>query len=215
MSALPPIDNRNIRGVLGDRYPLNTKCAHPECDKEVGSAHHIFGRPPPEGQSWFVEIEEQFIEGNQEGWIKGQPIPHVVGLCGSGTTGHHGDVEEHRAWIKYEDGEFIWYDRIKRELDPGIDRLIDEWQLIGPLDPQPAMGEKSRRRKRRLKGDAKRKKTNVTVKVPNEEQEDGAGLLYDAIEQLEEILGYDPKRSMYYTIMDGLNMAILHGRSDA
>jgi hypothetical protein len=205
LSALPPIENRNIRGVLGDRYPLNSKCAHPECDKDVESAHHIFGRPPPQGRSWFVEIEG---EGKHV-------IPHVVGLCGSGTTGHHGDVEEHRAWIKYEDGEFVWYDRIKRELDPGIDRLIDEWEVVGPLDPQPAMGEKSRRRKRRLKGDAKRKKINVTVKVPNEEQEDGAGLLYDAIEQLEEILGHDPKRSMYYTIMDGLNIAILHGRMDA
>lgn len=89
-----------------------------------------------------------------------------------------------------------------------------QWYPVGPLDPQPGYQDKKRKRRARLKGDERRKKKNLTVKVPNEEQEDGAGLFYDAVEQLEEALGHDPSRSVYYTLMDALNLALLHGVGD-
>jgi hypothetical protein len=214
LTALKPIENRNIRGVPGYKYPLNKKCAHPDCTKETESAHHIFGRPPPEGKSWFVAIQNN----DEPGLEAATTIPHVIGLCGSGTTGHHGDLEEHRAWIKYEDGEFIWYDRSENRnpfWNP-VGNPNDEylWDALGPLNPQPCDAPKTKKSKNR-KGDERKNKPNVSIPVPKEDREDGAILLYEAVEQYEEILGYDPSRSMYYTIMDALNIAILHGKQDA
>lgn len=207
---MKPIENRDVVGVASTKYPLNNICAHPECTiKRDGrkGAHHIFPRSLITNDSYFVRIHDPSVESGTAHWT----IPHVTWLC----PDHHEDVEIHRAWIKWEDEQFVWYER-ERMLDtPGVEGPVtDSWGLIGPLDPQPATGEKKRKRSKRLKGQAKRNKINVTLKVPNEEREDGAGLYYDAVEQLEEILGYDPPRSAYYTIMDALNIAILHGKED-
>ena len=214
MTALKPTEGE-YRAVPSSRYPLNQKCAHPECDRETDDPHHIFPRSWVTGDDWFVcPLDE---DGNQ----LGRTIPHVIGLCRQ----HHDDVEQHRAWIKLDEGEFVWYNRCtaeeteaerKRWADTTGEHEMsyptddDVWEYIGPLDPQPARGEKSRRRRRKLQGTERRKKVNLTIKVPKDETEDGAGLFYDAVEQLEEILGHDPHRSMYYTIMDALNYTILN-----
>jgi hypothetical protein len=121
MTALKPIENRRVRGVAAERYPLNEVCAHPSCKDPAVDPHHIFPRSMINGDSWFVEISNE--GGEREKGAPGfDPIPHVTGLC----RVHHDDVEEHRAWIKLEDGGFVWY--VRKE---------DDWLRRGALNPQP------------------------------------------------------------------------------
>ena len=175
MTALKPIENRRVRGVAAERYPSNLICAHPECDKPVDlrpdgmpTVHHVFPRSLTKSDSYFVEIETDFEEldsgplGDANDWKTVTVIiPHAVGLCGSGTTGHHGDVEEHRAWIKLEEGEYFWYDRVEpRNPD-------NEWALVGPLNPQPGSREGKPKRKRTVKGTAERaERKTVSIRLP-------------------------------------------------
>ena len=182
MTALKPIESRRVRGVAAERYPSNLICAHPDCDQPVDlrpdgtpTVHHIFPRSLTKSDSYFVEIETDFEEadsgplGDANDWkIVAIVVPHAVGLCGSGTTGHHGDVEEHRAWIKLEDGEYVWYDRVP-PTDPQ-DELPEEWQewtLLGPLNPQPGSREGKPKRKRTVKGTSERAaRKTVSIRLP-------------------------------------------------
>lgn len=129
MTALNPNKELHPRGVASKRYAPNTTCAVPGCTELAESNHHVFGRKPPEPDSWFVRFSGE-----------SDPIPHVTGLCGSGTTGHHGDVEEHRAWIEYDqEGVFVWH-----EFEHGEFRTAGEYVRVGPLDPQPGAPAKKR-----------------------------------------------------------------------
>ncbi len=177
MTALKPIENRNVRAVASETYPSNLICAHPDCTEKVQlrsdgtpTVHHIFPRGQIKGKSYFVAItEDEAVE----------IVPHAVGLCGSGTTGHHGDVEEHRAWIKLEDGVYVWYDRYAGEA----------WVELGPLNPQPGSRE-GKAKRRKFSGEAKRKRVNWQVRVPAD-QEDGAGILDDGLEEAYKIVCKD------------------------
>lgn len=169
MTALKPIENRNVRGVASERYPINTKCAHPECS-EPATVHHIFPRSMIRSDSYFVAILQRNEAGDPEEEIV---IPHAVGLCGSGTTGHHGDVEEHRAWIKYEDGEFVWYDRGELDWSEEEGNIVP-WDRVGPLNPQPGSREGKPKRKK-YKGEKRRKRKVISMRVPDDAEEDGAG----------------------------------------
>src|SRR6266487_763407 len=130
MTALPPIESRHVKGVASRRYPMNQKCSHPECSNPIGDkGHHIFPRSLIGNDSYFVLIEDE----------KTITLPHVTGLC----RAHHTDVELHRAWIKLEDGVFVWYDRDNTWVlaDP-VYGDGDGWERVGPLDPQPGGREK-------------------------------------------------------------------------
>lgn len=169
MTPLKPLPNtERVRGVAAKRYPRNETCAHPECDKPTESVHHIFGRPPgPDSDSWFVEVgpmdvprpSEKIPDLVEHGVV--MTIPHAIGLCGSGTTGHHGELEYHSAWIKLEDGVFNWYERVGTSQVPPS----EEWKLVGPLDPQPARGEKRKKAKRK-KGAEKSTRETFSIRVP-------------------------------------------------
>lgn len=182
MTALKPIENRRVRGVAAERYPSNLICAHPDCDKPVDlrpdgtpTVHHVFPRSLTKSDSYFVEIHQDADEGVSGDIVI---IPHAVGLCGSGTTGHHGDVEEHRAWIKLEDGEYVWYDRVDtppeeaarwaEETGEHPDSYpVDTWLRIGPLNPQPGSREGKPKRKRTQKGTPERTaRKTISVRLP-------------------------------------------------
>jgi len=178
MTALKPIENRRVRAVASERYPLNEFCASPMSDAGVKAddPHHCFPRSAIGGDSWFVEIEED------DGQIT-MPIPHVVGL----SREQHERVERHEAWIRYEDGVWNWYER---EPAPVNRESADEdpyWTLIGPLNPQPGSRESKPRRKR-FKGEARRKRTTISIRVPKDDQEDGAGVWDELVEQASEKL---------------------------
>lgn len=195
MTALKPIENRRVRAVASERYPLNEICAHPECSEPTADPHHAFPRSAIGGDSWFVEIRHMSIRDDIV-WT----IPHVTGLC----RAHHDAVELHDAWIKLEDGEFVWYDR--QSLD-GIatEQGKLEFVALGPLNPQPGSRTGKPKRKK-FKGEKRRKRTTISIKVPKDEQEDGAGVWDDRLEQARERMEadgeLDPDRPPYYLITD-------------
>jgi hypothetical protein len=66
-----------------------------------------------------------------------------------------------------------------------------------------------------FRGEAKRQRKTVSIRVPDDAQEDGAGLLDEAVEILEaKISGPDHRRPKYHTILDGLNFTILNAGDD-
>lgn len=157
MTALKPIEWRHVRGVPSTSYPINTRCAHPDCTEQIDGVHHIFPRSQIGNSSYFVEFTPESGET--------KIIPHAIGLCGSGTTGHHGDVEEHRAWIRLEDGEFVWYARDRLKDAPP--EAPDVWDRLGPLNPQPGSREGKPKRKRTVKGTQERaERKTVSLRLP-------------------------------------------------
>ena len=171
MTPLKPCESRQVRGVASRTYPVNEKCAHPECS-EPATKHHCFPRSQINDDSYFVQIEGTY------GGLS-EPIPHVVGLCGSGTTGHHGAVEAHEAWIKLEDAGdgknliFNWYDRHEAEVPTTYDSGEGpDWKLVGPLNPQPGSREGKPKRKKHT-GEARRKRRTISIKVPADTENGG------------------------------------------
>lgn len=192
MTALKPIENRRVRGVASERYPLNEKCAHPECNEPAADPHHIFPRSEIIGDSYFVELtfdhadEARAAVGDVKTMIVMHPnapgggalrvtIPHVSGLC----RAHHDDVEEHRAWIKLEEGVFVWYlqvppsldelERWERETGESRDSYpLDSWSSLGPLNPQP--GSREGKPKRKPRGQARAGTSQTwTLRAPKDE----------------------------------------------
>ena len=158
MTALKPSEDRNVCGVASVRYPLNSVCAHPECGEPAGSAHHCYPRSQIGNASWFVAFGRS--PSKRDTLVTKDAIPHVVGLCGDGTTGHHGDLEDHRAWIKLEDGVFVWYDRDG-----------EGWVRVGPLNPQPGSREGSPKRRRRSSTPEERRARRVySIRTPEGEE---------------------------------------------
>ncbi len=176
--------------------------------------HHIFPRSLTRSSSYFVEITDGPVDDHQRTVV----IPHAVGLCGSGTTGHHGDVEEHRAWIKLEDGVYVWYDRGGEEKKQGwlddpeyrpLDFVNATWDSLGPLNPQPGSVEGKPKRKR-FKGEARRKRKTISIRVPDDAGEDGAALLDEAVEELEKKISRDNPRPIYFTVKNALDYTLLN-----
>lgn len=190
MTALKPIESWDVTAVsdhdeerkLLRKAVVSAVCCHPECDKPSEGAHHTFPRSFINSTSWFVRIP-----GEE------RPVLHVAGLCGSGTTGHHGDVEEHRAWIRYEDGVWNWYEQDG-----------DDWSLAGPLEPQPGK-QTVRKTRKRKKGEERKVRKTISLRVPAEAGEDGAGVLDDLIQTGRDIwadeLGWSESVPPYYVIV--------------
>lgn len=184
MTALKPLESLLVRGVAARRYPLNEICAHPECAEPAVDPHHAFPRSLIGNDSWFVLLGESpaspLSETSEEkGGGFRHATPHVTGLC----RAHHDAVERHDAWIKLEDEEFVWYDRVTlgghiidgQEVVLGeSDADKEEWYPLGPLDPQPAGRAKSHKKRRRLKGEARRKRKTISLRVPDDTEDGGA-----------------------------------------
>lgn len=184
MTALKPTENRRVRAVAAEQYELNAVCAHPECAEPTADPHHAFPRSQIKGTSWFVEIMTDVLkEGQASPEVK--IIPHVVGLCGSGTTGHHGDVEEHRAWIKLEDGVWNWYDFVA-DRDGKFKPPFGEWVLVGPLNPQPGQ-QVGKPKRKRFKGEQRRKRRTISIRVPDD-TENGGEIWDETLDEVREAL---------------------------
>lgn len=207
MTALKPIENRRVRAVASERYPLNKKCSHPECNEPAVDPHHIFPRSEIGGSSWFVEI----THGHGGGVLPDEGttttvIPHVTGLCRHHHDAVEGNLEAgHSAWIKLEDGVFVWYDRTD------ADDHDEFFAPLAPLNPQPGSVE-GKPKRRRFKGEARRIRKTISLRVPNDAGEDGAALLDEQVEALEEKINpdADKRRPIYYTIIDALGYANLN-----
>lgn len=208
MTPLKPLENLRVRGVAAERYPLNTVCAHPECSEPADEGHHCFPRSQIKSDSWFVQIDSVDPES-------GDPVdvivPHVTGLC----RAHHEAVERHDAWIKLEDGVFVWYDRQAVDRPPnettpeGIKiRQEMEWVSTGPLNPQPGSREGKPKRKR-LSGEARMKRRTISIKVPDDEAENGGQVWDDTLEAVRTKLEKDgykgaSEKSVYVVLIAAL-----------
>lgn len=200
MTALKPIENRRVRGVASEVYPTNKTCAHPHCTEPATNVHHTFPRSQIKSTSYFVAIEDD----DKEETI----LPHAVGLCGTGTTGHHGDVEEHRAWIKLEVDTYIWFDRaFPPHGETKHDKLQDiDWTEVGALNPQPGSrdGKTKKRKPTAVTTDAKRATKTYTIKVPKGEENIIPELMEQAQERFQEKLEADQLPLPYVTTVAAL-----------
>lgn len=188
--TLLPTDTRDVKGVAAERYPLNKVDAKPGSFEDAVDAHHCFRRSAIGNDSWFVSIDGE------------DPIPHVVGL----SRASHDEVTSNEAWIKYEDGVFVWYERdLVREI------AEPEWRRVGPLDPQPGQLYKSEKKKKRAyKGEKARNRTTWSVRVPKDAQEDGIEVLKTLVElAAEKIPGRDADTPPYYILVEALSIFVL------
>jgi hypothetical protein len=208
MTPIFPCEGRLVRSVASERYPSNKVCSHPECAHDADDQHHIFARSQIAGDSYFVEITDP-----ADGTVA--VIPHVTGLC----RAHHGDVEEHRAWIRLEEGVFNWYDRgpsfAVTENWAGI--MVEHevgghnWHLVGPLNPQPGSVEHKPKRKKRAQQPA-RKKAVYSIRVPKDEAEDGYEVLDSLIDSVRDKygpeLGWTDTAPGYFVVVAALVKAL-------
>ena len=200
MTCLKPLSNLRVLAAFSERYPGNKTCSMPDCTDPVSDFHHCFPRSLIAGDSWFV-----IIANEDTGAYDTDPIPHVTGLC----RAHHNDVEEHRAWIKLEDGEFVWYDRstsaeIEAEPDgSGYEPAQDRWDALGPLNPQPGSVEGKPKKRKKPKQPA-RKKAVYSIRVPADMAEDGHEILETLIdanrERLSTAMGWSESVPDYFVI---------------
>ncbi len=200
MTALNPIESRRVRGVPATKYPMNEQCAHPDCWEDAVDGHHIFPRSRIGNSSWFVEI----VQGvdKDESTIT---IPHVTGLCRT----HHDAVELHKAWIKLEDGEFVWFDRVEGFSDGSG---LEDWEVLGPLVPQPGGRERKKRRPRRKTRDEKGQRLTHTIRFPDTGEEPSIAEQYATKVELVEAIfsGEAGTRSEAMTIVEAFDYVLLN-----
>jgi len=209
VTALKPIENRPVRAVASERYPLNKVCAHPECTEPAVDPHHAFPRSAIGGDSWFVGID--YLDQPPETWPKEGLvegiliIPHVTGLC----RAHHDDVEEHRAWIKLEVDVWLWYDRSETTDRHGPEEFEENWKEIGALSPQPGSAEgKTKRKKRATTTEESRARETYSVKKPIGEENVIPELMELAKEKLTKAYGPGEPVTDYITLVAALKALI-------
>jgi hypothetical protein len=78
---------------------------------------------------------------------------------------------------------------------------------VGDLSPQPGATGKKRKR---FKGEKRRKRRTISIRVPQDEQEDGAGLLDEKFDSMRELLGQDESYPPYYVISAALDYTLLN-----
>lgn len=190
MTALRPTENARVVGLKDGQIKLlrkailNRVCGHPDCADATVDAHHIWPRSLIANDSWFVEITGD--DGQKT------VFPNIIGLCRE----HHDDVEQHRAWIRLEDGVFNWFVR-DSDGQP-------EWVLVGHLVPQPGQVAQVRKARRKAGATDARRSRFVRYRVPDD-AEDGAVVLDDLIvafrEEWTEELGWTDTVPPYYVIV--------------
>lgn len=196
-----PVSDHDVERKYLRRLLLNKTCAHPECDKPTESMHHAWPVGTLKNDSWLVRVPGV-----------DKPVLHAIGLCGTGTTGHHGDLELHRAWIKYEDGVFNWYDRVAEFYgENGPEHRFtgpNEWHFVGPLDPQPGASRAGKKR-RKPTGDKPDRRKSKWIRFPVPDDAENGSVVVDELvhawwERYAGELGYSDKVSPYYAITAAL-----------
>lgn len=215
--TLSPADTWEVRGVDGPQYKVDARCAQPDCKKFTDHAHHLWRRSQLGGDYRWVVLGDKLLA-------------NLIGLCAA----HHADVTGavggHRAAIRYLDDVFVWCS-VRTLHNNEI-----EYHEVGPLDPQPPDPSKLAERasgahshdhgqvacpfcgqtKRRPStsvspGQGGRRRKTWPVRVPADEQEQGAETLDALVEDLAPLLGLSPSASArYYVLVPTLYYAQQH-----
>lgn len=199
--TLPPTDSWQVRGVAGPKYTVGPRCSNPTCKKLAEHAHHIWRRTLLGGVFSWVELPNGLVLGN------------LTGLCPECHDKITGRVGGHKAAIRYDEGAFWWC-----TLGPPTSSI--EYEFVAPLDPQPPTREafvaspatvesenscptcgqpRPRRRLPRPAGGHRRGRKTWPVKVPADQEENGADILDALTEDLAPLLGVDPDDNGTYT----------------
>lgn len=210
MTAIKPAETRRVVAVAAETYPVNAHCAWPDSDAEAVDPHHCFPRSSIGGDSYFVSLTfdtyEQAVEVVGKGvgvtevqqrdgsvWVT-DPIPHVTGL----SRDIHEAVEKKQKKISLINGKWLAFDKDAE----------GKWVELGELSPQP--GARGGKKRKRFKGEKRRKRKTISIRVPQDEQEDGAGLLDEKLEAMREVLGQDESYPPYYCISAALDYTLLN-----
>lgn len=218
MTAIKPVKSRRVVAVAAETYPINAQCAWPECAEPTADPHHAFPRSAIGGDSYFVAITFDTYEQAVEVVGKGvkvteisygfpppscfvtDPIPHCTGLC----RHHHDLVESRQAKISLEGGKWLAW-----EGNDGKDGNNGEIMVeAGELSPQP--GARGAKKRKRFKGEKRRKRQTISFRVPEDEQEDGAGLLDDKMNALRKLYGEDETYPPYNVISLAFDFTLLN-----
>jgi hypothetical protein len=211
--TLPAVDSWLVKGIKGGpEYKVGPRCSNPKCGKIAEHAHHIVRRSQLGGDFKWIELEKRIV-GNLTGVCVG---------CHDDLTGSLGG---HKAAIRYHHGLFWW--SLLGETENGhVDYL-----LIDPIDPQPPTPEtleakqsavsptepdcpfcgQKRRRSLTTRGWGRRRKT-WTVKVPADEQENGADVLDTLVENLSLVIPNADSSAVgrYYVLVPVLAYATMN-----
>ena len=183
--TLPVTDEMPVRAIKdGPPYKVGPHCANPNCESYAQDAHHMQPRSAIGGDYRWIEID-------------GRIVGNLTGVCRACHIDLTGDIGGHKAAIRYHQGLFWWalvtesedvsepsyylVDPIRRQ-PPTPDQL--EGEQHEPPQHCPFCGQKRRRPAPTTGRPFGRRRKTWTVKVPAEDEEDGAEVLDTLVENL-------------------------------
>jgi len=209
--TLPAVETWEVKGIIGPTFKVGPYCSNPTCMRLAEHAHHIVRRSQLAGDYHWVEIN-------------GKILGNLTGLCPGCHDQVTGVVGGHKAAIRYmeDDGVtgFWWCAVGSREpLEYFPIELIDPQpptpeslaaspaaEETGESDRCPTCGHLTRLRPATTAAPrAGRKRKSWAIKVPDDEQENGADALDTLLDDLAPLFGFEPTASArYYVVMAAL-----------
>ena len=207
--TLPPWHGPQVRGVDGPLYKVGPHCCNPGCNRWAEHAHHIFARSDKRLKKAWDWVE-----------IKGAVYQNKTGVCARCHDDLTGRLGGHVAAIKlvgvdYE-WEWMWCVVQHHASDPT--ETVTSVPLA-PIVPQPLTPEQfalsqasgdpveekcptcGHVKRARPGAAAGRARKSWTIKVPADEQENGAEVLDTRVDDIGLVLGIEPNQTGRYYIV--------------
>jgi hypothetical protein len=203
--TLSPVDSFDVEKVDGPPYKVDSRCCSPLCQRWADHAHHLFRRSR-QGEAKWVRLPDGTVTGN------------LVPLCARCHDLITGVGNGHVHAIRFHEDEY-WFANVMGS-ESGQVRYV----LVAPLTWQPPRPGKEDQqvlnacptcgtvKKKKVRQPARKRKT-WTVKVPADEQEDGARVMDDFVDALAYEFGFDPDGgalTRYHTLARACAFALLH-----
>jgi hypothetical protein len=203
--TLSPVDTFDVEAVKGPHYKVGSTCASPLCNRWADHAHHLFRRSRQGATRW-VELPDGTVTGN------------LVPLCARCHQLVTGDTGGHVHAVRWHEDEYWWANVLSQNGQLS-------YVLVAPLTEQPPrLGDEEpadinrcpscgRAKKRTMQHTPPRKRKTWTVKVPDDDAEDGAQVMDDFVDALAYEFGFDVDGgalTRYHTLARACAFAIQH-----
>jgi len=228
--TLAPADNwHEVVAAKGPALEPNLVCSHPNCDRRSTDGHHIWRRSFTGGPTDWVSIA-------------GRTVANKTWLCVEHHLEITGDLGGHVSWIRWRDGIYWWYTRADGEADAdawwclgaitpqpsGAAGTVESFDApeVEPVIPDhicPECGKVHRHKHKPAKTHdipddelerlPARKATRIQITVPDDQQEDGADVVFSLLDDLSEtfhVQHYAEKFRRYHTLVPILVFAQQH-----
>jgi len=202
--TLPPWHGPQVRGVEGPLYKVGPHCSNPGCNRYANHAHHIFARSDKRLKKAWDWVE-----------IKGAAYQNMTGVCAR----CHDDLTRQTTSIKMigPDYDWTWMWCVVHSTPNEIELTTSV--PLAPIVPQPLTPEQfalSRAsgdpvaekcptcghvKRARPGAAAGRARKSWTIKVPADEQENGAEVLDTLVDDMGLVLGIEPNQTGRYYIV--------------